>query len=309
MGKYHKSVLLNETVNNLIMNKSGIYIDGTIGFAGHAKQILSQLDKKGKLIGIDLDSYALKCSKDNLSQFPKQSYSLYKGNFSEFPDIIKNIGISKVDGIVVDLGISSYQIDSGHRGFSYMNNGKLDMRFDTKNGISAKDLLNNIDEKELGFIIKNFGEEKRYHKIAQNIVKYSKEGKMNTTFDLKEAIKEVTNPRYLNKTLSRVFQSIRIKVNDEIQNLNLFLENTLNYLKKGGRLAIITFHSIEDSLVKNFFKANSISCVCPPSFPICNCNHKAKIKIIHRKGINPSSIEILNNSRSRSAKLRIAECL
>jgi len=309
MQEQHKSVLLKETVDNLVMNKDGIYIDGTIGFAGHAVNILSKLTEKGELIGIDLDSYALKCSKNNLSKFPKKSYSLYKGNFSEFPKIISKKGISKVDGIVVDLGISSYQIDSGHRGFSYMNNGKLDMRFDTKNGISAKDLLNNIDEKELGFIIKNFGEEKRYHKIAQNIVKYSKEGKMNTTFDLKEAIKEVTNPRYLNKTLSRVFQSIRIKVNDEIQNLNLFLENTLNYLKKGGRLAIITFHSIEDSLVKNFFKANSISCVCPPSFPICNCNHKAKIKIIHRKGINPSSIEILNNSRSRSAKLRIAECL
>ena len=309
MQEQHKSVLLNETVDNLVMNKDGIYIDGTIGFAGHAVNILSKLTEKGELIGIDLDSYALKCSKNNLSKFPKKSYSLYKGNFSEFPKIISKKGISKVDGIVVDLGISSYQIDSGHRGFSYMNNGKLDMRFDAQNGISAKDLLNNIDEKELGFIIKNFGEEKRYHKIAQNIVKYSKEGKMNTTFDLKEAIKEVTNPRYLNKTLSRVFQSIRIKVNDEIQNLNLFLENTLNYLKKGGRLAIITFHSIEDSLVKNFFKANSISCVCPPSFPICNCNHKAKIKIIHRKGINPSSIEILNNSRSRSAKLRIAECL
>ena len=309
MQEQHKSVLLKETVDNLVMNKDGIYIDGTIGFAGHAVNILSKLTEKGELIGIDLDSYALKCSKNNLSKFPKKSYSLYKGNFSEFPKIILKKGISKVDGIVVDLGISSYQIDSGHRGFSYMNNGKLDMRFDAQNGISAKDLLNNIDEKELGFIIKNFGEEKRYHKIAQNIVKYSKEGKMNTTFDLKEAIKEVTNPRYLNKTLSRVFQSIRIKVNDEIQNLNLFLENTLNYLKKGGRLAIITFHSIEDSLVKNFFKANSISCVCPPSFPICNCNHKAKIKIIHRKGINPSSIEILNNSRSRSAKLRIAECL
>jgi len=309
MKNHHQSVLLNETVDNLIMNKSGIYIDGTIGFAGHAKHILSQLDNKGKLIGIDLDSYALKYSKDNLSKFPKQSYSLYKGNFSEFPNIIKNIGISKVDGIVVDLGISSYQIDSGHRGFSYMNDGDLDMRFNDSNGISAKELLNNIDEIELGYIIKKFGEEKKYKKIARNIVKYSKEDKMNTTFDLKEAVQDVTNPRYLNKTLSRVFQSIRIKVNNEIENLNLFLSSSLKYIKKGGRLAIITFHSLEDSIVKHFFKENAISCICPPAFPICNCNYQAKLKIINKKGILPSTEEIKNNSRARSAKLRIAECL
>jgi 16S rRNA (cytosine1402-N4)-methyltransferase len=309
MKNYHKSVLLNETVNNLIMNKSGIYIDGTIGFAGHAKHILSQLDNKGRLIGIDLDSYALECSKHNLSKFPKKSYSLYKGNFSEFPNIIKKIGISKVDGLVVDLGISSYQIDSGHRGFSYINKGNLDMRFNSRNGISAKELLNNIDEIELGSIIKNFGEEKKYNKIARNIVKYSKEGKMNTTFDLKEAIQDVANPRYLNKTLSRVFQSIRIKVNNEIENLNLFLSSSLKYLKKGGRLVIITFHSLEDSLVKHFFKENAVSCICPPSFPICNCNHQAKLKIINKKGILPSEEEIKSNPRARSAKLRIAECL
>jgi len=309
MKNYHKTVLLNETIDNLIMNKSGTYIDGTIGFAGHAKHILSKLDNNGKLIGIDLDSYALKCSKDNLSKFPKQSYSLYKGNFSEFPSIIKDIGISKVDGIVVDLGISSYQIDSGHRGFSYMNDGNLDMRFNTKNGISARELLNSIDENELGDIIKKFGEEKKYKKIAKNIVKYSREDKMKTTFDLKEAIKDVTNPRYLNKTLSRVFQSIRIQVNNEIDNLNLFLSSSLKHIKKGGRLAIITFHSLEDAIVKHFFKENEISCICPPVFPICNCSYKAKLKIINRKGILPSDEEIKNNSRARSAKLRIAECL
>lgn len=309
MKDYHKSVLLNETIENLIMNKNGIYIDGTIGFAGHSTHILHNLDKNGKLIGIDLDSYALKYSKNNLSKFPKQSYSLYKGNFSEIPNILKNIGITKVDGIVVDLGISSYQIDSGHRGFSYMNNGDLDMRFNENKGVSAKELLNNINENDLGKIIKLYGEEKKYKKIARNIVKYSKEDKMNTTFDLKKAIQEVTNPRYLNKTLSRVFQSIRIKVNEEIKNLNLFLENSLKCLKRGGRLVIITFHSLEDSIVKHFFKENEIECICPPSFPICNCNHKAKIKIINRKGILPSIREIEKNSRARSAKLRIAECL
>ena len=309
MKDYHKSVLLNETIENLIMNKNGIYIDGTIGFAGHSKHILHNLDKNGKLIGIDLDSYALKYSKSNLSKFPKQSYSLYKGNFSEIPDILKNIGITKVDGIVVDLGISSYQIDSGHRGFSYMKDGELDMRFDASKGLSAKEILNNTDEYELGKIIKKFGEEKNYKKIAKSIIKYSKEGKMNTTYQLKDAITETANPKYVNKTLSRVFQSIRIKVNNEIENLNLFLSNSIKHLKSGGRLAIITFHSIEDSIVKHFFKDNAISCVCPPSFPLCICNKKAKLKIIKNKGILPSNDEIKFNPRSRSARLRIAECL
>ena len=200
--KIHQSVLLKEVVDNIIMNKSGIYIDGTVGFGGHAKAILSKLNNKGKLIGIDLDPYALEYTKNSLSKFPKKSYSLYKGNFSEFPKIINQIGIAKVDGLVVDLGISSYQIDSGHRGFSYMNNGPLDMRFDDKNGISAKELLNNISELDLSNTIKMFSEEKKHKKIAKNIVKYVQQGKMNTTFDLKESIREVINPKYLNKTLS-----------------------------------------------------------------------------------------------------------
>ena len=169
--KIHQSVLLKEVVDNTIMNKSGIYIDGTVGFGGHAKAILSKLNNKGKLIGVDLDPYALEYTKNSLSKFPKKSYSLYKGNFSEFPNIINQIGIAKVDGLVVDLGISSYQIDSGHRGFSYMNEGKLDMRFDNQNKISAKTLLNNSTEEELSVIIKKFGQEKKYKKIAKNIVK------------------------------------------------------------------------------------------------------------------------------------------
>ena len=244
-----------------------------------------------------------------MSKFPRKSYSLYKGNFSKFPDIISQIGIAKVDGLVVDLGISSYQIDSGHRGFSYMNDGILDMRFNNENGISAKDLLNNISHLELGNLIKTFSEEKNHKKIARNIVKHSKQGKMNTTFDLKQAVQEVVNPRYLNKTLSRVFQAIRIKINNELENLKIFLKNTTKHIIKGGRVAIITFHSIEDSIVKNFFKEHSVACICPPSFPICNCNIQPKLKIINKKGISPSIEEIKKNPRSRSARLRIAECL
>ena len=307
--KVHEPVLLNETVNNLVMNKGGIYIDGTIGFAGHASKIISKLNNNGKLIGIDLDPYALKCSNDNLSKFPKKSYSLYKGNFSDFPTIIKKIGIAKVDGLVVDLGISSYQIDSKHRGFSYRYNSNLDMRFDSNSGISAKEFLNNIDEIDLGKIIKELGEEKQYKKIAANIVKYSKKSKMNTTYDLREAIEEVSRKQHINKTLSRVFQAIRMKINDELNNLSKLLNSALKYVKSEGRIAIITFHSIEDRIVKNFFKENAISCICPHSFPLCICNHKAKLKIINKKSICPSELEIKKNPRSRSARLRIAECL
>ena len=306
--KVHEPVLLNETVDNLVMNKNGIYVDGTVGFAGHASHIISKLNDKGKLIGIDLDPYALKYSKDSLSKFPKKSYSLYKGNFSEFSKILQKIGISKVDGLVVDLGISSYQIDSKHRGFSYRYDSDLDMRFDPENKISAKQFLNNIDELSLSHTIKNLGEEKQYKKIASNIVKYSRLNKMNTTYDLKHAIEEVSSKRYINKTLSRVFQAIRMKVNNEIDNLNNFLNLSLKYVKKGGRIAVITFHSIEDKIVKNFFKDHSISCTCPNTFPICICNHQASLKII-KKSISASDFEIKNNPRSRSARLRIVECL
>ena len=307
--KVHEPVLLNETVDNLVMNKDGIYIDGTIGFAGHASKIISKLNNKGRLIGIDLDPYALKCSNDNLSKFPKKSYSLYKGNFSNFPSIIQDAGITKVDGLVIDLGISSYQIDSKHRGFSYRYNSDLDMRFDSTEGASAKEFLNSIDEFTLAKVIKELGEEKQYKKIAINIVKYSKDSKMNTTYDLKNAIEEVSRKKHINKTLSRVFQAIRMKVNNEIENLNGLLNSSLEYIKKGGRIAIITFHSIEDKIVKNFFKKNAIICICPHSFPLCICNHQAKLKIINKKSICPSSLEVKANPRSRSARLRIAECL
>ena len=307
--KVHEPVLLNETVDNLVMNKDGIYIDGTIGFAGHASKIISKLNNKGKLIGIDLDPYALKCSNNNLSKFPKKSYSLYKGNFGDIPSIITKIGITEVDGLVVDLGISSYQIDSKHRGFSYRYNSDLDMRFDSTEGASAKEFLNSIDEFTLAKVIKELGEEKQYKKIAINIVKYSKESKMNTTYDLKNAIEEVSRKKHINKTLSRVFQAVRMKVNNEIENLNGLLNSSLEYIKKGGRIAIITFHSIEDKIVKNFFKKNAIICICPHSFPLCICNHQAKLKIINKKSICPSSLEVKANPRSRSARLRIAECL
>ena len=313
MQEQHKSVLLNETVDNLVMNKDGIYIDGSIGFAGHAVNILSKLTEKGELIGIDLDSYALKCSKNNLSKFPKKSYSLYKGNFSEFPKFINKMGISKVDGLVVDLGISSYQIDSGHRGFSFMNDGPLDMRFNSDKGISAKNLLNNISYLELSNLIREFSEEKNHKKIAKNIVKYSELGKMNTTFDLKNAIKEVVNPRYLNKTLSRVFQAIRIQINDELNSLKKLLTNAIKYLQKGGRIANTAIGKERSWSINNYggLISHQDGRINPINLQKClqiALSH-FPIEKINKKVISPSLDEINKNSRARSAKLRIAECL
>ena len=303
----HKPVLLNEIVDNIVMNEEGIYIDGTLGFAGHSSEIVSRLKKNGKLIGIDLDPYALEYSNKRLSKFPKKSYSLYKGNFSDFPQIIQKIGITEIDGLIVDLGISSYQIDSKHRGFSYRFESNLDMRFNPDEGLTAKEYLSNLSKSELINIIKKYGQEKQYKKIGLNIYKKIENSEMETTFDLKAAIEEVAYKNKLNKTLSRVFQSIRIAINREFEHLELLLKNSLNHIKKGGRIAIITFHSIEDKIVKNFFKEHSKLCLCPSKFPICICNHKPKLKIYNKKAILPSQIEMISNPRSRSAKLRIAE--
>ena len=303
----HKPVLLNEIVDNIVMDEEGIYIDGTLGFAGHSSEIVSRLKKNGKLIGIDLDPYALEYSNERLSKFPKKSYSLYKGNFSDFPQIIQKIGITEIDGLIVDLGISSYQIDSKHRGFSYRFESNLDMRFNPDEGLTAKEYLSNLSKSELINIIKINGQEKHYKRIGLNIYKKIENSEMETTFDLKAAIEEVAYKNKLNKTLSRVFQSIRIAINKEFEHLELLLKNSLSHIKKGGRIAIITFHSIEDKIVKNFFKEHSKICLCPSEFPICICNHKPKIKILNKKAILPSEKEIISNPRSRSAKLRIAE--
>ena len=297
-----------EVVANLVTNNSGIYLDCTIGFGGHSDGILDKLDNKGQIIGLDCDLDAFNYSKKKFKKLDTR-VKVFNSNYMDYEQVLDSLDISEIDGALLDLGISSYQIDEPRKGFSYRYDGPLDMRFDVNRSITAFDVLNKYSEKKLSFIIKNYGEEKNYNKIAKSIVKSAKRKTMNSTNDLKNAIKEVSYGPRINKTLSRVFQSIRMKINNEIENLNLFLMNSLKYLTKGGRLVIITFHSLEDSIIKHFFKDNAISCICPPSFPICNCNYKAKLKIIHKKGIFPSKEEIKNNPRARSAKLRIAECL
>ena len=302
----HKSVLLKESVELLFTDSDGIYMDGTIGFGGHSEEILKKISSNGKLIGIDLDPYALEYSKKRLSKI-QASYSLHQGNFREYPNLLQKLGIKELTGILLDLGFSSSQINTRHRGFSFQSNALLDMRFNQEKGITAREYLNTSNVEEISFVIERFGEDRKHSLIAKNIYHAAHKGKMNTTFDLKNAIKDVVNPRFLNKSLARVFQAIRIKINDELGALEETLLNSIQWLKKGGRISTISFHSLEDKLIKKIFVKNSLSCICPRNFPVCKCDTIPTMKLLNRKAIKPTNLEIQKNPRSRSAKLRVAE--
>ena len=309
----HVPVMLDEMCEHLFNKKDGIYLDGTVGFGGHSLKILDYLGKGGKLIGIDLDPYALEYSNKHLSVH-LNSFSLYHANYKKFPEIINSLGIRKLNGMLFDLGTSSYQVDSKHRGFSYRSNSDLDMRFNNSNSLSsttytAKDFLNSTDEKTLSDIIYFNSGEKQSRKIAYSIIKDVNSGKMLTTFDLKKSITNVVGKKYLIKSLSRVFQAIRIHINNELNSLKDLLTVAFDCLDKDGRIVFITFHSIEDRMVKASFKQNSITCICPKEIPECQCDIKPKIQIITKKAITPSKIELFKNPRSRSAKMRVAKGL
>ena len=298
--------MLNEVVDNLVYNPSGIYVDGTIGFGGHSSEIIKKLDAKGKIIGIDKDPYALKYTEKQLSVHRKE-YKLYHANYSLFPTFLNELGLREVNGFLFDLGTSSYQIDSEHRGFSFQYESDLDMRFNTEDTYTAQDFLNSTDERELSDIIKKYSDELHAKKIARSIIKSRDKDGMATTYDLKNAITAVIKGKFVVKSLSRVFQAIRIHVNNELDSLIDALNSCMEFLAKGGRIAVITFHSIEDRIVKQFFKNQALSCICPREYPICQCNKEPSLKIITKKPIYPSSEEIAFNSRSRSSKLRVAE--
>ena len=303
--KHHIPVLLDEVIKMLNIKPEGIYMDCTIGFGGHSELILNQLNSRGKLIGLDLDPYALEQSKRKLSQLNK-NISLHNCCYSVFPQILEKVGINKVDGFLFDLGISSYQIDSTHRGFSYMKNASLDMRFNNNdsNTKSAKDIINTISEKKLSDALKMYGDIKEHLRIAKSIVSYRQKKILSTTIDLKNAICNVL-PYENYKKLSQVFQVIRILVNNEIENLKKTLKATLDYLAINGRIAIISFHSIEDRIVKHFFKDKVI--YKNLSYDIEYSFKNVELKVLTKKPIIESDQNIKRNSRSRSAKLRVAE--
>jgi len=291
----------DEVINLLDIKSKGIYMDCTIGFGGHSESILERLDSDGKLIGIDLDPYALEKTKKKLVKH--DNFSLHNNSYSAFPQILEKMGIEKVDGFLFDLGISSHQVDSGQRGFSYRKNAHLDMRFNNKdnNQPSAKDIINSINLKNLTFALKEYTNLKSPKYLAEKIVEYRKLKKIETTFDLRNAINEIIKSDSY-KVLSQIFQAIRMVVNNEIEIIKKTLISTLDYLKTGGRIAIISFHSIEDRIIKHFFK--SLTIYKNNTYDIEYQNFNKEFKLITKK---PILNKDTNNNRARSAKLRVAE--
>ncbi|MCD2345204.1 16S rRNA (cytosine(1402)-N(4))-methyltransferase RsmH [Clostridium guangxiense] len=304
----HVSVLLNETIEKLNIKKDGIYVDCTLGGAGHSSEILKRLSEKGRLIGIDQDTDAINAAKEKLKEYKNVTY--VHDNFHNIKNILDKLDIEKVDGILMDLGVSSYQLDKPERGFSYMHDAPLDMRMNKDSNFSAFDVVNGYDENKLYEVIRNYGEEKFAKRIAQFIVNKRNEGDINSTLELVEIIKSAIPAKFRRQgphPAKRTFQAIRIEVNGELEILNSTIEDGVDKLADSGRMCIITFHSLEDRIVKNKFKELKNPCICPPDIPMCVCGRIPKIEIITRKPVEPSEYEISINPRSRSAKLRVAE--
>ncbi|MDM0460242.1 16S rRNA (cytosine(1402)-N(4))-methyltransferase RsmH [Clostridium perfringens] len=306
----HVSVLLDECINALNIKEDGIYVDCTLGGAGHSSEIVKRLSSDGRLIGFDQDKDALKAAGERLKDCKNVTY--VHSNFYAIYDVLTDLGIDGVDGILMDLGVSSYQLDNGERGFSYMQDAPLDMRMNRENEFSAYEIVNTYSEEELYRIIKEYGEEKFAKRIASFIVKNREEKNIQTTLELVEIIKAAIPAKARREgphPAKRTFQAIRIEVNKELEIISKTILDGVKKLNKGGRMAIITFHSLEDRIVKNTFKELANPCTCPSEFPVCVCNRKPEVKLISRKPIEASKEELEFNPRSRSAKLRIIEKL
>ncbi len=303
----HKPVMLEECIKGLDIKTDGIYVDGTLGGAGHSKEILKKLSKEGLLIGIDRDEEALKAAKENLSEF--QNVKFIKDNHDNMKQILEEIGIEKVDGILLDLGVSSYQLDERNRGFSYLGENELDMRMDKSQDLTAKKVINNYTEEELAKIIYEYGEERYSRQIARNICEYRKTNEIHTTKQLVEIIEKSIPKSKQNDghPAKRTFQAIRIEVNNEIKPLYNTIKDCIDCLNPKGRLCVITFHSLEDRAVKNAMLDAKGKCTCPSDLPYCVCGAKTLGNIITKKPIIASKEEQEENSRSKSAKLRVFE--
>ena len=305
----HKSVLLDETIEMLDIKPDGIYVDGTLGGGGHSYEICKRLGDKGRLIGIDQDEAAILAGSDRLKEFGDK-VTIVRSNYSNMKTVLLDLGIQKVDGILLDLGVSSYQLDTPERGFSYKENAPLDMRMDTRNDITAKDIVNNYSEHDLYRIIRDYGEDKFAKNIAKHIVRVRGEKPIETTDELTEAIKAAIPMKIRMNTghpAKKTFQAIRIELNKELEVLSKSLDDMIEMLNDKGRLCIITFHSLEDRIVKSSFRKNEDPCTCPPNFPVCVCGNRSQGTVITRKPIAPSDEEVLNNKRSKSSKLRVFE--
>jgi 16S rRNA (cytosine1402-N4)-methyltransferase len=305
----HKPVLLQECIDSLNIDKDGTYIDGTLGGAGHSSEIIKRLDK-GTLIGIDQDQKAIETAGERLGRLKRDAgLILINGNFRNMRMLAAQHGIEAVDGILLDIGVSSYQLDEAERGFSYQQNAPLDMRMDRSRSLDAAEIVNTYDEKAIRKIITDYGEENWAARIAAFITEARKEKRIETTGQLVDIIKAAIPAQARREgphPAKRTFQALRIAVNDELAALEDAVEDAVRLLKPGGRLSIITFHSLEDRIVKNEFQKREKPCTCPPSFPVCVCGKKPELKVLTRKPILPSEKEVEENPRSRSAKLRTA---
>lgn len=305
MQKIHQPVLLKESSDYLITNKSGIYFDGTIGFGGHTKKFLELLNDDAMMIATDVDYDAFLYCKNFFAD--DKRLKLYNFNFSMIDIMSKIELIDNFDGIFVDLGVSSFQLDNADSGFTYRMDAKLDLRMDKNKTITAADVVNTFSEEDLANIFFDFGEEKSSKRIARKIVERRKISKINTTTELAKIVEEIVPKNVLYKTLSRIFQAIRIYVNDELNILKNFLIKSVDLLKVGGRIVVISYHSLEDRIVKEQFKYEELDCICPKDFPVCKCDKESRLKILTKKPVVPTEDEIKENFRARSAKLRAAE--
>lgn len=307
----HIPVMLNECIEGLNIKADGTYVDGTVGGAGHSIEIVKRLSENGRLICVDKDEDALKAAGERLAQY-KDRVTFIHDDYKNLVNELDSLGVGKVDGILLDLGVSSYQLDNAERGFSYMKDAPLDMRMDRSQRISAHEVVNGYTESELARILFDYGEEKLARQIARNIVRARSEKPIETTLELAKIVEDT----YPAKTrwkfghpAKRTFQAIRIEVNDELSSLGEAVTAMARRLEKGGRMAVITFHSLEDRIVKSAFKELSLACTCPPDFPVCVCGKVQEVELVNKKPITASEEELENNSRSQSAKLRVIEKL
>lgn len=307
----HVPIMLTEVIDSLDIKPNGIYVDCTIGGAGHSREIAKRLDKEGMLVGIDKDETAIQVCKDRLKVFECQ-IKLIHDDFKNIKKALLDLGINKVDGILADLGVSSYQIDEKERGFSYKQDAPLDMRMDRTQSLTAYKIVNTYPEKDLLKILYDYGEESYAKSIVKNILAYRKNNPINTTSQLVSIIEKSYPAKVLHKggsVAKKTFQALRIETNGELDSLKTALDDMIDLLKSKGRLSIITFHSLEDRLVKNAFNLHATDCICPKSLPICVCNHHAEGVLVNKKPIVPSEKEQKENTRSTSSKLRVFEKL
>lgn len=305
METHHIPVLLNESIKYLIGDKDGVYFDATLGFGGHTAGFLRELSNNATLVASEVDLEAYNYSREKFAA--ESRVKINRANFRQI-DLISKIGfIEGYDGIFADLGVSSFQLDNPQSGFTYRQESPLDLRLDKSHDLTASDIINGFSEEELADIFYHYGEEKNSRRIARLIVEKRRASKISTTLGLSSIIEEVTPQHFLAKTLSRVFQALRIYINDELGALKEFLDKSVALLKPNGRIVVLTYHSLEDKIVKDFFRYESLECVCPSGFPVCQCQKEKRLEVLTRKAVLPDTKEIDMNRRARSAKLRAAE--